>query len=93
MSLNLAISSHTLFPAFPKEDELLMALVSALVHSSGFSTRKEEASVPERAAGEMLHWHVARGESKAAELTQQPLIRHLLSAQLLILQAALEQQS
>lgn len=48
--------------------------------------------MPERAAGEMLHWDVARGESKADELTQ-PLIRHLLSAQLLILQAALGQQS
>lgn len=61
------------------------------MYSSGFSTRKEEVAVAERAAGEMPHWHVARGESKAAELTQ-PLIRHLLSVQLIILQAALGQQ-
>lgn len=73
------------FPLSLKKVRCLLASVSALVHSSGFSTRKEGASGPQRAAGEMPYWVVARAESKAAELTQ-PLIRHLLSADLLILQ-------
>ena len=43
----------------------------------------EETSLTEGAAGAMLAGDVARGQSKAAELTQPP-ITHLLSAHLLI---------
>lgn len=43
------------FLLFLKTVGCYLALVSVLMHSFGFSPRKEEASGTEREAGEMLH--------------------------------------
>lgn len=45
----------------PKAVGCKLALISALVHSFGISTRKEEASVMGRAVGKMLAGGVAKG--------------------------------
>lgn len=86
------VSPLALFPALPKRGGLLIgiSLCSCAIVRVLHGRRKQLKQRGE--LGRCCPGDVARGQSKAAELTQ-PRITHLLSAHLLSLQTALGQQA
>lgn len=86
------ISSQALFPALPKEGGLLTGISLCSRAFFWVLSRRRKHLQQRGEQGRGCPGYAARGQSKAAELTQ-PLRTHLLSAHLLSPQTALGQQA